>query len=142
MKSRVFVIVPVSIAPANVWNTAISTLITHEAGSPNQVLEPRFDQMTGQAGRLSDPIAEGLLPSREKRILHNRIAFVRNLPREELSAALVMPTGAWHGLEDYGYRMTGEQQVNVSAMNMWRSFYLDALRDHQDDYVVEIWVKS
>lgn len=142
MYTRVFVIISVSVAPANIWSTCAALLAAHEADGSNQTLEARFDRLSGLPGRLSDHEAAGLLPARDKRVLHNRIAFVRNLSPDDVPAALVMPSGAWHGTVDYGWTMMGDEHVNARAEGAWREFFFQTMKNHCNDYIVETWVHS
>ena len=142
MYTRAFVIVPIAVAPAEIWATAVATLASHETGAPSQTLEARFDRLSGIRGVLCDPEAEGLLPARDKRILKNRISFVRNLPPDKVPAALVLPSGAWHDSSDYGWTMTGPASNNARAWSSWVDFYERTLADYPHDYVVETWVHS
>jgi hypothetical protein len=142
MHTRAFVIISISVPPARIWSTALATLATHEAGGSGQTLEARFDRLSGVQGALHDPEAEGLLPAREKRVLRNRISFVRNLPPEEVPAALVLPSGTWHDSSDFGWTMNGEESAKARAWSAWAAFYLRTLASCPHDYVVETWVHS
>jgi hypothetical protein len=142
MYTHVFVIVPISVAPENINRTSLAALAKHEADGEDQTLEARFDRRSGFRGTLEDQEAFGLLPARDKRALQGRIAFIRNLSHENVPAALVLPSGAWHDRRDYGWTMMGEQHVKERAWASWQDFYFQALSNHLDDYVVEAWVHS
>ena len=68
-----------------------------------------FVYLVGFERGLRDAISEGRLPDHVRRALAGRVCEMNRLPPESIPGAVVTPDGAWHDLQDHGWRMVGER---------------------------------
>lgn len=147
-KALVFVLVPYSVGSSSLSEQANGLLKPHKM--PDDRSRGRYDYLCRLGPVFEDPLAEGRLPDRQKRLLHRHVCEVERLPREPQPFALVTPDGAWHACEvdinDYrserGHLEPGYDAANAAAATDWPLRLAGLVAEHPYCWVVAVWAHS
>ena len=143
MKTQVFVLVPLSVAPSALLGAADRLIELHRVGASGRAGGGRFDYLVGTGGCFDDPIAEGRLPGPAKRALHRHVCEVERLSGDIVPGAIVTPDGRWHDLADEGWRMLDEPSAaNEEALARWQVRCRKLLAENPYCWVVELKAHS
>lgn len=147
-KALVFVLVPYSVSPSSVSEYAHELLKPH--AMPDDGSRGWYDYLCRIGPVFDDPIAEGRLPHKQKRVLHRHVCEIERLPPDPIPYALVTPDGVWHAcavdIWDYwGERGRPEPSyyaANAAAAASWPTRYADLVAAHPYCWVVASWAHS
>ena len=143
MKTHVFVLVPYDVPPTDIPEF-VEQLLQQSCRNPDDPAGGRWDGGVGPLARtLNDPIAEGRLPPKVRRTFSGNICDRCRLPPGVVPGALVTPDGKSHDLGDFGWRMVKEPcEANRIALDKWTARFNELMSEHEQCYVVEVWMRS
>jgi hypothetical protein len=144
MKTQVFVLVPYDVPVSKLYDFACGLLELHRFDSDYPRGKGRYDYLVGPLDKsLNDPIAEGRLPPRERRIFSGNICEMVRLPSDVIPGALVTPDSTWHDLCDFGWRMVDEPSAsNNEALQRWTARYRELVEAFPHCWVLAFWSHS
>ena len=89
-------------------------------------------------GYFSDAEIRRAFPSEPSDLLRNS-AYVRNLPKDYHTSAVIAENGTWSDLEDFGWRLIDQPSPsNDKAMEQWTSRLRELLAAHQNHICVQV----
>jgi hypothetical protein len=66
-------------------------------------------------------------------------SFVRNLPADYNTSAIITPDGTWHDLQDHGWRLINEPCLaNQLALDKWKQQVQELMRKFKDHIAIEV----
>jgi hypothetical protein len=89
-------------------------------------------------GHFSDVEIQKTFPSESSDLLRNS-TYVRNLPNDYRTSAVITEDGTWSDLEDFGWHLVNQPSAsNDKAMEQWNSRLGGLLAAHQDHICVQV----
>lgn len=101
-------------------------------------VRPCWDWFTIGDGPFSDAPAALSFPDLDESE-RTCVCRVGQLPADYSAAALLTPDGAWHDIEDFGWRMLdGESERNRRADEAWSWFFKETIARYPDAIGLEV----